>query len=205
MNRDQHDGPGVSNSPEETMKHVGPGEHLILFYENSNHARKLEFEFLEEGLRAGESALYASSDDEPSQVLETVKSLGFDVAKYVRSGKLRVDRVPDPALDAEGPLHGFKEFLRVERGAVTGPLRQVTRLFHPMTESEVNSIIEIERLVEVSVEGTQDRIVCSFSVKGEQHPSFGAWFLEMIKNHQGIVFVPASSEGVGFVKRTEKD
>ena len=173
---------------------------MILFYENSNHARKLEFEFLEAGLRLGESALYASSEDEPAQVLESVRALGIDVGRYFKSGKLRVHKVPDPAMDPEGPLHGFKEFLRLERGSVTGPLRQVTRIFHPMTEEEVNSIIEIERLVEVSVEGTQDRIVCSFSVKGEQHPSFGAWFIEMIRNHHGAVFVPATSEGVGFVK-----
>jgi len=200
MSKNRRDDSAVSNTPEDTMTLIGPGEHMILFYENSNHARKLEFEFLEAGLRLGESALYASSEDEPAQVLESVRALGIDVGRYFKSGKLRVHKVPDPAMDPEGPLHGFKEFLRLERGSVTGPLRQVTRIFHPMTEEEVNSIIEIERLVEVSVEGTQDRIVCSFSVKGEQHPSFGAWFIEMIRNHHGAVFVPATSEGVGFVK-----
>lgn len=198
MPRSPSNGAATSNTPEEFMKLVGPGKHMILFYENSNHARKIEFAFIDAGLRTGESALYASSKDEPGLVSEEMKRFGIDVDRYVKSGMLRVHAVPDPALDPEGPLHGFREFLRTERGSVIGPLRQVTRLFEPTTEEEVESIMEIERLVEVSVEGTKDSIVCSFSVSGQHHPSYGEWFMEMIRDHEGAVFVPASSEGIAF-------
>ena len=198
MGKGRPQGAAISNSPEELVRLIGPGKHLILFYESSEHARRLEFTFLSTGLRMGESGLYASSKDDPARVLGEMKSFGIGVDRYLKSGSLRVRKVPDPALDPEGPLHGFREFLNAERGAVAGPLWQVTRLFDPSTEAEVNSIIEIERLVEVSVEGTQDRIVCSFCMKGDLHASFGTWFTEMMKSHDGVVFVPSSSDGVAF-------
>jgi len=192
------DGAVISNSPEEFLKLAGPGKHLILFYENSDHARRIEFAFIDAGLRTGESALYASSKDDSRKIMDGMKAFGINVDHYVKSGLLRVLEVPDPALNPEGALHGFKEFLTVERGSVTGPLRQVTRLFDPSTEAEANSIMEIERLVSTSLRGTPDSVLCSFRMKGELHPSFGAWFMEMIKDHHGALFVPASSEGVAF-------
>lgn len=186
------------NGPEEFLKLVGPGKHIALFYENSDRARRAEFAFLEAGLRKGEAALYASSRDEPVSVLDAMKAFGISADRYIKSGKLRVSKVPDPALDPEGPLHGLEEFLRGTGDPLTGPYRQVMRLFDLNTEEEVRNVIEIERLVGTSVEGTQNTFVCSFHIDKEKHPSFEVWFTEMIKDHHGAVFVPASSEGIGF-------
>jgi hypothetical protein len=189
------------NGPEEFLKLVGPGKHIALFYENSNRARRVEFAFLEAGLKKGEAALYASSKDEPAEVLDAMKAFGISAERHVRSGKLRVLKVFDPALDPEGPLHGLEEFLRGTDNPPTGPLREVRRLFDLNTEEEVKNVMEIERIVGTWVEGTQNTFVCSFHMDKEQHPSFEVWFMEMIKDHHGAVFVPASSEGIGFYFR----
>src|SRR5208337_506769 len=186
------------NGPEEFLRLVGPGKHIALFYESPDRARRVEFAFLEAGLRKGEAALYASSRDEPADVLGAMKIFGISADRYVKSGKLRVRKVPDPALDPEGPLHGLEEFLRETGGPLTGSFRQVMRLFDLNTEKEVKNVIEIERMVGTSVEGTQNSFVCSFHMDKEQHPSCEVWFTEMIKDHHGAVFVPASSEGIGF-------
>lgn len=187
-----------ANSPEEFLRLVGPGKHIALFYENSSRARRAEFAFLEAGLQKDEAALYASSRDEPADVMDAMKAFGINADRYAKSGKLRVRKVPDPALDPEGPLHGFEEFLRGTSDPSTGSLRQVMRLFDLNTEEEVRNVIKIEQMVGMSVEGTQNTFVCSFHMDKEQHPSFEVWFTEMIKDHHGAVFVPASSEGIGF-------
>lgn len=171
---------------------------MALFYENSTHARKIEFAFLEDGLRKGGSALYASSMDEQIRILDEMRAFGINVNRYVRSSKLRVHKVPDPALDPDGPLHGFREFLDMTENSAMGPIRQVTRLFDLSTATEVNNSIEVEQLTKAWVEGTQNTLVCSFRMSKEGHPSFDTWFMEMIKDHHGAIFVPTSSEGIAF-------
>jgi hypothetical protein len=187
-----------SNNLEQFMSPVGPGKHVALFYENSDQARKIEFAFLEAGLRKGDSALYASTEDEPGQVLDAMRTCGIDVSRHLKSGKLHVHKVSNPALDPKGAQEGLEEFLRTTKSAKADPLRQVTRLFELSSEEEVKNSIEIERVVEKSVEGTQDSAVCSFCMKGEIHPSFDVWLTEMIRDHHGSVFVPKNSEGIAF-------
>ncbi len=72
------------------MEQLGPTNHLIFVYDSAKAKERVLFNYLKVGLEKEEAGVYATSDENPSQIREAMKRFGIKVEKYEKTGALQI-------------------------------------------------------------------------------------------------------------------
>jgi sugar-specific transcriptional regulator TrmB len=72
------------------IKQLKPTDHAILVYDSQEAKRDVLFNYVESGLKNGEAAVYVCSEENATQIRDSMKHFGIDVEKYEKTGALRI-------------------------------------------------------------------------------------------------------------------
>ncbi|MHB1868842.1 MAG: MEDS domain-containing protein [Nitrososphaerales archaeon] len=178
------------------------GDHVVLFQEDSEYARAIEFGFLQDGLKKGEYCIYSSIFDEPTEVEKKMEDSGIDVRRYKERKLLHVHRLPaSPAAHGSGGLVGLEKFNEtvLPSGGHT-PYRLVGRLYAPQLLSKQH-LVENLKIEHRGQDGNKEQngiTMCSYPCNDLKSEHLFDWFASVLKAHNAVVFAPSPGTGAAF-------
>jgi len=177
---------------------VKTGNHIVLFYEELEYARILEFRFLGNGLMKGEHALYIS-DSDVTFIENEMEGAGIDVSSVKKNNLLNIFSTSDPNdVDALAIMHRFVDKMTVE---VQSPYRVVSKPFRNVsTVDGILAQLETERYWHAKFGTMRCALLCSHYVKQIEDNRRGKWISELLKLHHGAIFAPDFGKGLGYYK-----
>jgi hypothetical protein len=178
------------------------GDHAVLFQEDSEYARAIEFVFLQDGLKKGEYCVYSSIFDEPSEIEKKMEDSGIDVRLYKERNLFHACRfATSPAVHAAGGLEGLEEYNRtVLPSSKDIPYRLVGRLYPlgALSKQQLVENLKMERHTH-DVHKEQNGItICSYQTKDLESEQLFDWFASILKAHDAAVFAPSPGNGSAF-------
>ncbi len=178
------------------------GEHAVLFQEDSEYARAIEFGFLHDGLKKGEYCIYSSIFDEPAEIEKKMEASGIDVRNYKERNLFHAYRFPtSPATNTDGGLKGLEEFNRtVLRASEDIPYRLVGRLYplDVLSKQHLSENLKIERRAQDAHKEQNGITICSYPSNNLRSVQLYDWFADVLKAHDAAVFAPSPGNGAAF-------
>lgn len=100
------------DTPLSFIKDLDTHKHILLLYTDPEYAKRIEFQFIEDGLAKGEHCTYATQED-PDFIRAKMEEYGIDTGKFLKKGLLHIRQPSDPSSHPEGILEGAKKVLRL--------------------------------------------------------------------------------------------
>lgn len=186
------------------LANVPRGTHLVLFWENADAARMVEYWYLLHGLVRGEHCIYTthgSADD----IRSSMASKGLDVNYYEKDRKLlHIVEIEDPTFDSDGLTSGVVKQVKKMFANAQPPYRVISRLMRDIYSKE-------RRMASIEVEATCHRgylgslppdnpysffdhfpgsLMCHYPVDRYSAKTHADWLKNHLSSHHVAVFVP---------------
>ena len=89
MNQIKNKSQFTESTPIEFLDGMKGDKHIIMFDENPEYSKRIQFSFLKKGLEKGEHGIYAMPEDK-DVIEKEMKGYGIDVEKYKKENLLDV-------------------------------------------------------------------------------------------------------------------
>ena len=181
----------------ETLDNLKDRRHCILFYEDAESARLIEYRFIKIGLLRGESCIYTTHEDDIDDIERGMAQFGIDVDGYKKKKMLHVYKITDPQNDPDGLLKGIDRLSQRILAESKPPFRVVARFIRNY-EKEVDRQANMfdERNTHSSFDEFQGSFICPYSIKDIMKAIEGAWMQELLRNHHTAIFVFKDGHGL---------
>jgi hypothetical protein len=169
-------------------------KHIVLFYEDSEYARLIEFRFIKNGLLRGEQCVYATDEDSGSIIL---KFLIYGIPlKYFQSRKLRVIQLRETYGDRDEIFKKCKEDLKMIRSGLITPYRIVCRIVPNVSTVDGISVeLELERSAQFHFEDLGGSILCPYDISKIEKTMRKKWLEELRVSHHVNIYAPKFGQG----------
>jgi DcmR-like sensory protein len=171
--------------------------HSVIFYEEPEYGRMVEYRFIKIGLLKGESCIYATPEDDIDIIESGMVDFGIDVEGYKKMKMLHLYKVTDPQGDPSGLLHGIEKISERIIAESRPPFRVVGR-FIKNFEEEVG--MRANMLIERSLHSTfakfQGSFMCPYPINDIHEAMEGAWMQNHLRNHHTAIFVFKDGHGL---------
>ncbi len=184
------------NNPLAFVDTVKVGKHVVLFYEELEYARMLEFRFLGNGLVKGERAIYVSNDD-AAFIENEMQDSGIDVMGFNKNGMLRTVNITDSLKDGDGTTDAQKLWNKITEG-VQPPFRMVAKINSVGTVDGILAKLEVERYWHKTFDTLGCALLCPYDVSEIEDIRRGKWIAELLRTHHGAIFAPRVGKGIGY-------
>ena len=133
------------NVPLRFVDSLDTNKHILLLYKDPEYAKRIEFQFIENGLAKGEHCVYATEED-PVFIKKKMAEHGIKVKDFLEKGLLHIYQTTDPFNHPEGALAGTKNNLEMILKDSKPPYRMVTMLIPDTGTTEAMDVhIKIEK------------------------------------------------------------
>jgi hypothetical protein len=186
--------------------------HIVLFYEEPEHARVIEFQFIRNGLKKEQFCCYITHENMEFIENEMVDN-GIDVAYYMKNNMLRIIESIDILDDSRGVLAASDaetkkmcvnlstHFIIVGELSIRDTLNMInnSKIGDRLTSAQ----LEIEQnFHNQSFDGLKGYWLCSYQVndiksvldRGSSNKNL--IMAELLKSHHGVVFATKSGKGL---------
>jgi hypothetical protein len=176
------------DAPLNFIKEPDTHKHILLLYTDPEYAKRIEFQFIENGLAKGEHCTYATQED-PDFIRGRMEKFGIDAGKFIKKGLLHICQPSDPFIHPEGILEGAKKCLEIILKDSKPPFRIVTTI---IPDTEITTIIDvhikIEKEFHANFENFQGSMICPYNVQNlEQHKERNR-IQELIDSHHSVIY-----------------
>lgn len=182
------------------VKSLRRGEHVVLFEGDSDYARKIEFQFLQDGLKKGERCFYESIFDEQEDIERKMAAFGIDVKQYKGMNLLHVRKLrASPASEDVATLKKVEEFnSSVMTTNASVPFRFIGRRYSPrlMSRREFENNLRIENSPQEEFPRKDGITICSYPTNDIKPEIDSDWFVSLLRSHDAAVFAPSPGNGV---------
>jgi len=184
--------------PIDYINKINESKHMVLFYQDVKKARKIEFQFILNGLLKGQHSSYLTYD-ETEIVEKEMAKFGIDVEKFQRKNLLHIYKVLDPTKDPKGIMHGYKTVVNQILADSKPPHRIVGRLIDDMSTKEaVKAELQMEHFFHSNFEDFDGCVLCSYPYDNIEPNQHSEWITNLINEHHASVFLPQSLDGISF-------
>lgn len=196
-----------SGSTLDTESALVQGGHILMMYDDPDHAKAVQFEFIRSRLGKGEHCVYTTHRD-PKAILSQMSQSGIDADPFQRKGLLHVPRIMDASLHAKGVSTAFRETMDSILAGTESPCRMFIQVCPDVdTESHRSTEMEVEQNAQAALQGrVTDRayerlngfrgsFICHFKIGQKLGPSSWEWMVSEFRNHdRAILMVNNRSE-----------
>lgn len=171
-------------------------KHLMLAYRNPEYAKALQFRFLLNGLRKGETGIILTHS-KPRAMENDMQNAGIPVLEYKKSKKLVVYDTPDPVLHPGSILDGFNDVIENVLQGLTPPFRITGRIIRNISIEEGIAITQrIEELFHKSMFKNFDgSVLCMYELdKVQSNDRWLQWLSRLMDCHDATII--QSHDGV---------
>ena len=168
-------------------------KHLMLFYEDAENAKLIEFLFLKQGLERGEGCIYATAEDSGAIVLSLLR-YGIPLESFL-SKKIQVFHLPSVSGTIEEILVHCKKQITKMLLDVKKPFRIVSRIVSDVsTEQGIMAELEIERCVHSCFEELGGMIMCPYDIAAIEKKNRLEWINSLYSQHHAVIYLPKIGE-----------
>jgi hypothetical protein len=168
-------------------------KHLMLFYEDPESAKLLEFLFLKQGLDSGESCIYATGEDSGSIVLSLLR-YGIPPEAFFTK-KIQVLHIPPVSGTSEEIVVHCKKQITKMLADLKKPFRIVSRIVSDVsTEQGIMAELEIEKCVHRCFEDFGGMIMCPYDISSIEKKNRLEWVQSLYSQHHAVIYLPKIGE-----------
>ena len=180
-------------------------KHLMLFYEDPESAKLIEFLFIKQGLDSGESCIYATGEDSGSIVLSLLR-YGIPLESFLTK-KIQVFHIPSISGTSEEILLHCKKQITKMLADLKKPFRIVSRIVSDVsTEQGIMAELEIEKCVHGCFKEFGGSIMCPYDISLIEKKNRMEWVQSLYSQHHAVIYLPKIGEsGVICPFQIEKD
>lgn len=182
-----------SSIPIEFIDSLEEKQHLMLFYDDSEYARLLEFWFLKRGLELGETCIYATDEDSGSIVLGLLR-YGFSLDDFLLK-RVQVFYIrPISGTTEEILLECKKEVTRI-LSKVKRPFRIVSRIVSDVTTIQgISAELELEKITQECFDDLGGTIMCPYNISKIEKSRRLKWVQALYSYHHAVIYIPKVGE-----------
>jgi hypothetical protein len=199
----------IFDQPLNFIKKVRRGKHIVLFYEETEYARIILFEFLKNGLLNKERCVYISEENVEA-VEREMSDAGINTEEFMKNELLSVHQVPNLAGYSnitQTALENLSQFALHPWTKDGRPDRLVLRcIFKINTQDQIRSNLEWERQFRAKdLKHSQGTMICTYPVSNiiptisDSKGDYGKWMSELLELYDGVIFARKFWTGVAFL------
>lgn len=169
-------------------------QHIALFYEEPEYARLIEFQFIKNGLAAGENCIYTTSEDSGSIVLKML-SYGIPL-RYFETGRLKIYQIHPVLGTRDEIVKSCRADIQMIVSHLISPFRLVSRIVPDVsTEDGILLELDLEHLVHQNFKDFGGSLICPYDISKIERNARKKWLKELRNNHHTIIYAPKFGEG----------
>lgn len=186
--------------PIKFIDEIEENKHIILFYEEPEYAKILQFRFINNGLEKGECGFYLVKNGSDGKLIEEeMKDSGINVEKYKKQGILHFFVLPHLNSYHSNRIELVQQTLRKISAQCNKPIRLtgiINRVFD--TEEKIKSAIEIEEYLKENLRNFDVTLMCPYYVEKIESKKRGLWIKKLTHYHDSAIFAPSLDQGIAF-------
>ncbi len=190
----------ISNQVEDFIDLLGPNKHIVMFYEEPERARAIEFRFLRNGLFRGEHCVYILHERDEIDVMENeMADNGIDVSHFEREGLLHIVKINDLLTRPEGHMGAFQNLLNDATNKFNPIVRAVGTAVAKVTignDYRMDAELQLEKHFHSTFSGFHGSWLCHYYLQNIESHMEEKWMIDLLQSHHAVIFVPKSSNGV---------
>ena len=184
------------NVPLKFVNNLDTNKHILLLYNDPDYAKRIEFQFIGNGLAKGEHCVYATEED-PAFIKTKMKEHGIEVRDFLGKGLLHIYQTSDPFGHPEGALAGTKSNLEMILKDSKPPYRMVTMLIPDTGTTEAMDVhIKIEKEFHYNFANFNGSMMCPYDIKKLEQNKSHDWMRELLDSHHSAIYATSSEDGV---------
>ena len=180
--------------PIEFIDSLDEKKHIMLYYDDPEYARLVEFRFLKNGLARGESCIYAT-DEDSGQIVLSLLRYGIPLESFL-SKKIQVFYIPPISGTTEAILSHCKKQANRILSDVKKPFRIVSRIVSDIsTEQGMSAELEMEKCIRGCFEDFGGMLTCPYHISSIEKKNRLEWIQSLYAQHHAVIYLPEMGEG----------
>jgi KaiC/GvpD/RAD55 family RecA-like ATPase len=176
--------------------------HIVLFFEDSEYAKIIQFHYIKDGLEKGYACIFTANEAQDEDIIkQEMKDFGINVESYEKKNLLHFFKVPDPKTTVDGislKLYGdliklFEELSKNTFVRTTG-----TWILNVDSIRDIEKILEIEEAAHNEIKNFNVQALCLYCTQGLKEKSRGDLIQSIIKCHNAAIFASSIGKGIAF-------
>jgi hypothetical protein len=192
----------INRNPLKFLDSIDDYKHIVLFYEEPESGRMIQFRFMKNGLLKGQHCVYTVREDMDIPLIENeITNSGIDVEGYKKTNLLHICQIPDPGNFREGSVKGYDSIVNAILADLKHPsiFRMVSRAIPEVKkEEQIVDELDVERSYHSTFGSFGGSLLCSYSVEEIEPRKRGKWIAELLQNHHTAIFLRKSGDGIAF-------
>jgi hypothetical protein len=192
----------INRNPLKFLDTIDDFKHIVLFYEDPESGRVIQFRFMKNGLLKGQHCIYTTHKDMDISLVENeMTNSGIDVEGYKKMNLLHIFQIPDPGNFREGSVKAYDKFVKGILADLKQPsrFRMVSRAVSEVKkEDQIADELDVERTYHSTFDSFGGSLLCSYPVEEIEPRKRGKWIAELLQNHHAAIFIPKSGDGIAF-------
>ena len=187
-------------SPESFTKTLRKGSHTLLLYEDQLRAEQIRLDFVKSGLIQNQHCVYITTSNDGQQFEKSLDDDNIDMEKIRKKGIFQVYNIDNPFTNYGGFSNSIDKIWTEISKTTKSPVRIACNIIGDITKitnSQVTELLEKESCINHDFAKSNDFLLCTYYV-GKVNSETNSKFLESIKEHGSVMFLPENSEGIGF-------
>ncbi len=180
------------------LEKEGTRKHVLLVHNDTSRAKKIQFEFIKNGLIKNESCIFLIDHDKKiKHVKNEMKENGINVKYYESKNRLRIYQIPQFDKDSDGIWLGFKKFSDKILGESIAPFRIVGRIISD-TSNEVSMSVQmvIEKNIHAVFDELDASVLCHYNTREFPEKNCVNVIANLCKFHHLIIEIDGNKESV---------
>ena len=185
----------LAQPPIDYLNNMKGDKHIVMFDENEEYLKIIQFHFLKIGLENGEIGIYAMPENE-KRIEKEMSEFGIDVEKFKEENLLSI--YCTSSIDHK--KNAFDILLRkIRLSEITKSCRIVGMLDYDKKVKEgMNEFLESEKKSHYDFENFSGSRMCPYKVFEIEAKNRMKWIKELIKNHHSVIFTSSNNKGIAF-------
>ena len=192
----------INRNPLKFLDTIDDFKHIVLFYEEPESGRMIQFRFIKNGLSKGQHCIYTTHKDMDIPLIENeMTNSDIDVEGYKKTNLLHICQIPDLGSFREGSVKGYDKFVKGILADLKHPsiFRIVSRAIPEVKrEEQIVDELDVERTYHSTFDSFGGSLLCSYSVEEIEPRNRGKWIVELLQNHHSAIFLRKSGDGIAF-------
>ncbi len=179
--------------PIKFIEELDDRKHLVLFYDDPDYARKIEFQFIKKGLEKGEHCIYATEED-PGFIILAMLNHGIPVKEHLKNNLLHVYQIHDTK--SSGLLLNAKKNFDMILADSKPPFRIVSRIVADVsTVQGISTELKLEHEFHKSFYDFNGTVICPYDITKIENDQIEQSVLRLFENHHAVIYALKSKQG----------
>ncbi len=168
-------------------------KHVVMLYDDEEHAQRIQFQFLKDGLMMGDSCIYATEMDPGLVILKMINS-GIPVKQFLKKN-LHIFQIPRLTNETEVMIKYAKKLLEKILGSARPPYRIVARIIADISTPEgILAEMKIEHEFHSKFSTFDGSVICPYDIS-KLRANGGDWIRRLFETHHATIYALKSDRG----------